>query len=63
MFQAFNKNGHAIIQKRQISQFEPFEKPFFLVVYGHIYPCRWIKITLSLKLLDKGFQLKLYVYA
>jgi hypothetical protein len=32
-------------------------------LYGHIHPCRWIKITLSFKLQVQSSKLKLYSHA
>jgi hypothetical protein len=32
-------------------------------VYGHINPCRWIKITLSFKFRTQSFKLRLYIHA
>jgi hypothetical protein len=32
-------------------------------VYGHIHPCRWIKITCSFKFQTQSFKLKLYIHA
>jgi hypothetical protein len=31
-------------------------------IYGHIHPCRWIKITLSFKLQVQSSKLRLYAY-
>ncbi len=32
-------------------------------IYGHIHPCRWIKITLSFKLQVQNSKFKLYTHA
>jgi hypothetical protein len=32
-------------------------------VYGHIHPCKWIKITLSFKFQTQSFKLRLYIHA
>jgi hypothetical protein len=32
-------------------------------IYGHIHPCRWIKITSSFKLQAQNSKLKLYTHA
>jgi hypothetical protein len=32
-------------------------------IYGHIHPCRWIKITLNFKLQAQSSKLKLHVHA
>jgi hypothetical protein len=32
-------------------------------IYGHIHPCRWIKITLDSKFQAESSKLKLHVHA
>jgi hypothetical protein len=37
--------------------------PYEIIIYGHIYPCRWIKITLNFKFQAQSSKLKLHIHA
>jgi hypothetical protein len=49
----FSSNDLFIYLFQHIIEIHPCKNdihPYELFIYGHIHPCRWIKITLSFKL-------------